>query len=633
VATFLRRRAPSLARFFEREVGARDLALLVAVTSTADAWAFLAPHGQRSGAACAALVLAAAELAVLTCALAVLLRLATLRRLGAAATPLAAATLTAYLALDRIAFGVIDAHPGLETASETWEAIRAGALTPSARGIAQGVVALLGLWLALAVALKAIAWLPPTPRAERLVKTAAVPALLAAATACTLRACVFRGAAGARAVARAIPWEAEEPAPAADPAGSRVAALFGEERVFALLQLRGAAILAGPVRARSRPDILVVHVESLRFDMLRPDVTPSMTALAKEGITPRHHLTTGTNTGTGVFGIVDGLLSPYYPLARRDHVQPLPLRILKALGYRASVYFASNFREYDGLYDLFFAGSADFVYDGPREPVHAADAAMVRAYVASLRAAAAEAAPRFDYIVLDSSHYDYSYPPSFERFTPAMTLDLGIRDGVIVREGINEELRPRAPFVRNRYQNSVLYADSLVGDIVAALRETGRLDRTIVVVTGDHGEEFWEHGAFGHGYGHLSPEQCEVPLVLRLPGGPATTRYRYTSHADIFPTIFDFIGLDVAGGAFMNGKSLLAYDPSLDVAVSGFGVTGNKVDPRLVVVGDGLAVHWVDQAPFAVTDVTTEDGSPVAAPPQPRVDDLVARALTAKGLR
>jgi len=612
------------------------VALFVALSSMTLTWLAVGPSRAGSVAAWALLVLTAAQIAVFTWALATLLRLLTIRRLAGSAYALAVSFVTAYLVLDRIALGILHAHPTFDIARETYEAFRAGALVAGTRGFVTLVLAILAGWFLLTVVLKTLALLPVSPRAEHLLRRAAIPGLLAVGTASSLRACVLGDAMSAQEVAGAIPWDPVVQAPrylgSGANAGDRMAALLGEERIFELLRARRGAILAAPVRARSRPDILILHIESLRSDMLRADVTPSMVALAKESLVPRHHLTTGTNTGTGVFGILDGLTSPFYPLARRDHFQPLPLQLLKALGYRISVYFANNFRQYDGLYDLFFAGLSDFTYAPPgRAPVYAADGEMVDSYLASVHTAPGDV-PRFDYIVLDSTHYDYSYPPAFERFTPAMTLDLGIRDGVVAREGISEELKPRAAFVKNRYQNSILYADSLVQKILDRLRQTGRLEHTIVVVTGDHGEEFWERGVFGHGYGDLSTEQCEVPLLIRIPGG-ASTRYRYSSHADIFPTLFDAIGLATEGGAFMNGKSLLTYDAALDFAVAGFGVTGEQIDHRFVVRGDGLAVHWYDAPPFEVTEVTADDDSPLPAPPQARVDDLLFHAIGAKGLR
>lgn len=596
----LQRWLPSFARFFGRQTRAQDEALFVALSSVALTWLAVRPS-RVSGAGWALLSITAAQIALFTWALAALLRVLTVRRLGGSAYALAASLVAAYLVLDRIASGIVHGHPTFEVARETYEAVRAGALAVGTRGLLTIVLAILGGWLVLTVTLKAMTLLPASPRADRFVRRAAVPGLLAVGTASSVRACVFGDATSAQEIERAVPWDtvsASVPrgASGAD-GGDRMATLFGDERIFDLLEARRAAMLARPIRARSRPDILMVHVESLRSDMLRADVAPSMVALAKESLVPPHHLTTGTNTGTGVFGILNGLLSPFYPLARRDHFQPLPLQLLKALGYRVSVYFANNFRSYDGLYDLFFAGLADFTYAGPGEPVFAADSQMVDSYLTSIRTAPSDV-PRFDYVVLDSTHYDYSYPPEFEKFTPAMTLDLGFRDGIIVRDGINDELMPRAAFVKNRYQNSVLYADSLVQKIVDALRQTGRLERTIVVVTGDHGEEFWERGTFGHGYGRLSREQCEVPLVMRIPGTVPSTHYQYSSHADVFPTVFDAMGLETDSEAFMNGKSLLRYDPSRDFAVVGYGITGDQIDPRLVVAEGGLAVHWVDAPPL-----------------------------------
>src|SRR5439155_1407290 len=75
--------------------------------------------------------------------------------------------------------------------------------------------------------------------------------------------------------------------------------------------------------------------------------------------------------------------------------------------------------------------------------------------------------------------------------------------------------------VYNRYRNAVHYADSLVGTMLDALVRRGLLDDTIVLVTGDHGEEFNEHGYWGHN-GAFTPDQVHVPLVLHLPRSRAT---------------------------------------------------------------------------------------------------------------
>ena len=81
--------------------------------------------------------------------------------------------------------------------------------------------------------------------------------------------------------------------------------------------------------------------------------------------------------------------------------------------------------------------------------------------------------------------------------------------------------------------------------LFAHLRRTDAYDETLVVITSDHGEEFWEHGAAGHGFG-LYDEQLRVPLVIKPPAGEKV-RYAERDVAagsiDVMPTILDYLGL------------------------------------------------------------------------------------------
>lgn len=74
---------------------------------------------------------------------------------------------------------------------------------------------------------------------------------------------------------------------------------------------------------------------------------------------------------------------------------------------------------------------------------------------------------------------------------------------------------------RNRYRQEIRKVDQQLGKILGVLERTGRLDRTIVVITADHGEEFKDHGATGHNR-KLYDESIRVPMLLWLPG--ATVR-------------------------------------------------------------------------------------------------------------
>jgi arylsulfatase A-like enzyme len=110
---------------------------------------------------------------------------------------------------------------------------------------------------------------------------------------------------------------------------------------------------------------------------------------------------------------------------------------------------------------------------------------------------------------------------------------------------------------RDRYDESLLYLDHEIGALLDSLAARRLLDKTVVIVTGDHGESFGEHGTVHHG-ATLYMEQIRVPLMLwgpgRIPSG------RQIDHAVDLRSIAATV-LDVAGipQAKIPGQSLLSY--------------------------------------------------------------------------
>ncbi len=110
--------------------------------------------------------------------------------------------------------------------------------------------------------------------------------------------------------------------------------------------------------------------------------------------------------------------------------------------------------------------------------------------------------------------------------------------------------------VRDRHEGALLYIDGEIARVLGALRQRGELDRTIVVVTADHGEQFGEHGLTGHG-NSLYSALLHVPLLIRFPDGRgAGTRIPATvSTRDLPRTIAWAAGVGVApafGGASLH---------------------------------------------------------------------------------
>jgi arylsulfatase A-like enzyme len=117
------------------------------------------------------------------------------------------------------------------------------------------------------------------------------------------------------------------------------------------------------------------------------------------------------------------------------------------------------------------------------------------------------------------------------------------------------------------YDGEIRFTDLHIGRLIDDLKAKGLYDKTVIVVTGDHGEGFGEHGVWKHGY-HLYAAQTRVPLIVRVPGLAPRRAATPAGHVDIMPTL-----VDLAGGtanADMEGRSLvdvLAGAPDRDRVV------------------------------------------------------------------
>jgi arylsulfatase A-like enzyme len=86
------------------------------------------------------------------------------------------------------------------------------------------------------------------------------------------------------------------------------------------------------------------------------------------------------------------------------------------------------------------------------------------------------------------------------------------------------------------YDGEIRFTDLHFGRLLAHLREVGLWDKTAIVLTGDHGEGFGEHGVTEHGF-DLYTAQTRVPFIVRVPGVPPRRVRAPAGHIDIAPTL------------------------------------------------------------------------------------------------
>lgn len=155
-------------------------------------------------------------------------------------------------------------------------------------------------------------------------------------------------------------------------------------------------------------------------------------------------------------------------------------------------------------------------------------------------------------------HDPYIPPPPFDNPVPHYDGMLKERVGAmeLMRKGRFLTPMDRA-FIHRKYLANVQYIDQELGRFFKHLQQSGRWDDATIVVTSDHGEEFWEHRNVDHGHSVYN-ELVQVPLLIKLPKNQFAGQ-RITapvSLIDLVPTIVDILDVKVENPSF-RGKSLL----------------------------------------------------------------------------
>ncbi len=379
------------------------------------------------------------------------------------------------------------------------------------------------------------------------------------------------------------------------------------------------------LQAEHTPNILFLHLESLRADMLSEEIMPRLYHWGQsEGEILEHHYSTSSNTTAGMFGLLHGLEGSYFQSTPILGYFPIPLDILEELGYSIHVYHGKSL-SYDSMDRRFFVETMDDNFYGHYfGDTDEDDAGVLNQAFKDFKLSHedAKSPPRFDYIKLDSTHWNYIYPEEFEKFTPV------ISDNFEISAYMNMHMKAFREELFNRYKNASFYMDYIVSKFLEDLTKIGYLDNTIVIITGDHGEEFWEHGRFGHVYG-LSKEQINVIALVHFPEG-LDTQYSTTSHSDIFPTIFSYMDIEPLPDDIFTGKNLYHYDENKDFALSSIGTISRMQKYNEAVMSENLKVDFKLKDNLEIYKITDTDDELLEHYDVQAVRELILKSVAMK---
>jgi len=280
------------------------------------------------------------------------------------------------------------------------------------------------------------------------------------------------------------------------------------------------------------PNIVMVVIEEWRFDEYDERTTPGIRAFGRTNLNFLNHRSSGASSRYGIFGLFYGLHGSYWDSMLAEQRGPVLIDELRKAGYRFQIHPSApvDHPEFDRT--VFIRIHDELPDATPGRGASERDRRITDDFIRFVEVdrLAEPERPFFALLFYDSPH-SLDHPETWEPpHQPSTTtrhhLELG------------RDTDPTP--LRNRHRNSVHYVDSLVRRALDSLEQQRLLESTIVMITGDHGEEFNDtgQGYWGHN-GNFSRFQTQVPLVVHLPRQRALESHDLTSHVDIAPTLLE----------------------------------------------------------------------------------------------
>jgi membrane-anchored protein YejM (alkaline phosphatase superfamily) len=295
------------------------------------------------------------------------------------------------------------------------------------------------------------------------------------------------------------------------------------------------------------PNILFIVIDSWRFDAMNAAVTPRIAAFAPNATRYDNHHSGGNATRIGLFSLFYSIPGTYWHQMLREQRGPVFVEELLRRGYDVRPFRSAPL--YSPEFDrTVFAHVPSLRMTSEGEGPADWDRDLTQDFLRFLNGRGTTSTPFFALLFYDSPHsfeLPADYPLVFQPSAPHVNY---------LRLHAEADERP----LLNRYRNSLHYVDGLVGQVLDNVAQRGLLSNTLIVITGDHGQEFNDSGRnyWGHA-SNFSRFQTGVPLLVYAPGGGGAVVSHRTSHFDVVPTLMrDHLGCSGAFSTFSVGRSL-----------------------------------------------------------------------------
>lgn len=276
----------------------------------------------------------------------------------------------------------------------------------------------------------------------------------------------------------------------------------------------------------TKKNLLFLIIDSWRFNTLSNEITPNIYNFSKKCQIFTNHISGSNMTTGGVFSIFYGIPATYFDTFTGQEIAPVFMNELQKQHYDLLIYGSSGLENPPFNRNIFSKIPNLRLFSKGEKPSDR-DLTITTEWMEALKKRNSKN-PFFGFLFYDAAH-GYDYPENYKiKFKPSIP-EVNYME-------LDNDYDPIPLF--NRYLNSVNYVDELIGKTIRQLEEKGLLENTIIVITGDHGQEFNDNkkGYWAHG-GNFTKYQINTPLIIYDASKEPKTYSHKTIHYDITATL------------------------------------------------------------------------------------------------
>ncbi len=302
-----------------------------------------------------------------------------------------------------------------------------------------------------------------------------------------------------------------------------------------------------------KTNIFIFGSDAVRRSVIDEKTTPNIAAFAKESFLYDNHVSGGNSTRFGIFSMMYGINATYWFKFLSAAKGSILFEALDTLGYQTNI-SSSTSTQWPEFRKTCYVDVGPCIkddFEGSPSEKDAQNSEYFKQWIDKQDLSK----PIFSFSFWDAPHGRH-YPEEHRVFTP----DAG---GTTNYLALNEKTAKVELF--NQYKNSIHFNDALFGEMMRTLKDKGLYEDSIVIFTSDHGEEFYEHGYFGHNSAFSRP-QIQSALIIKFPHQEPKVISALTSHVDLVPTLLSYIGIKTPVASYSNGQDLLSKEYKRDHA-------------------------------------------------------------------